>query len=153
MRHYGARGASLRSRCAKENGNMINLICAPKGGGKTKEMIKRANDALDICKGHIVYITDNDYSHEINTAIRFIDVSRYGKINEDVLIGFIKGVIASDSDVKRIYVDGLVRMLGVKIGDTEEFFIALEDVSETFKVDITVSATADKTPKFLKKYL
>lgn len=132
---------------------MINLICAPKGSGKTKEMIKRANDALDVCKGHIVYITDNNQSAEIKAAIRFIDITQYGKVTEEGLLGFIKGIIASDSDVKRIYIDGLVRMLGVALEDCEELFIAIETISELFKVDVTISATADKTPKFLKKYL
>ncbi len=132
---------------------MINVICAPKGSGKTKEMIKRANDALDICKGHIVYITDNDRSREVKTAIRFINVTQYGKVTEEGLLGFVKGIIASDSDVKRIYIDGLVRMLGVAADDLEEFFIALETVSENYKVDMIISATAEKTPKFLKKYI
>lgn len=133
---------------------MINLICGPKGSGKTKEMIKSANDALDVCKGNIVYITDtSDYSREINTSIRFINIRDYGKINADALLGFVKGVVASNTDVGKIYIDGLARMLGMTAEESEELFIVLDDVSESYRVDFVITFTCDKPPKFMKKYL
>lgn len=133
---------------------MINLICGPKGSGKTKDMIKGANDALDVCKGNIVYVTDTpNYSREINTSIRFINIRDYGKLNADSLLGFIKGIVASNTDVGKIYIDGMARMLGLAAEETEELFIALDEISETHRVDFVISFTCDKAPKFMKKYL
>ena len=34
---------------------MISLIYGAKGSGKTKEILRRANEALDVSKGNIVY--------------------------------------------------------------------------------------------------
>lgn len=133
---------------------MINLICGQKGSGKTKEMIKSANDALDVCKGNIVYLTDtSDYSREINTSIRFINIRDYGSINPDSLLGFIKGIVASNTDVGKIYIDGLARMLRIAAEESEELFIALDEISETYRVDLVISFTCDKAPKFMKKYI
>ena len=133
---------------------MINLLCGPKGSGKTKEMIKSANDALDVCKGNIAFLTDTpNYSREINTSIRFINVRDYGVANADSLLGFIKGIVASNTDVGKIYIDGLARMLNVAAEDAEELFLALDGISETHRVDFVISFTCDKVPKFMKKYL
>lgn len=133
---------------------MLNLICGPKGSGKTKEMIKSANDALDVCKGNIVFLTDtSDYSREINTSIRFINLRDYGRVNADSLVGFMKGIIASNSDVGKVYIDGLARILCITAEESEELFIALDDISEKFRVDFVISFTCDKAPKFMKKYI
>ncbi len=132
---------------------MINVIAGPKGSGKTKEMIDGANAALDVCKGNVVFVTDtSDYSREVNTAIRFINVRDFGGVSEESLIGFVKGIAASNSDVDRIYIDGLARMLGTPAEDMEGFFIALDDLSENHGVDFYLSVTCGKAPKFMKKY-
>ena len=137
---------------------MISLIYGPKGSGKTKEIISGANSELEVCKGNIVYITDTaEYSRSVKTAIRYVNVSEYlpenGKISEESLLGFIKGVIASNSDVKKIYIDGLVRTLGVTADDLEDFFTRLDNLSENSGADFCISLTCDKLPKYLKKYV
>ncbi|MBQ7227390.1 MAG: hypothetical protein IJX05_03215 [Clostridia bacterium] len=133
---------------------MIQIIAGPRGTGKTNELIKRANDALDVCKGSIVFLTDtSDYSLSVKTAIRFINVTEYGKLDERYLVGFINGLLASNSDVSRLYVDGLARMLKTSAEDMEELLIALDGISERSRVDMYISVTCDKPPKFMKKYL
>ena len=96
---------------------MINLIYGPKGSGKTKEIISAANNELDVCKGDVVYITDTaEYTRSVNTAIRYVNARELlpenGRISEEALLGFVKGNIASNSDVTEIFVDGIARMLG-----------------------------------------
>ena len=126
---------------------MINVIGGPKGSGKTKEIIRRANDALDVCKGNIVYITDtSEYSREINTSIRFTPGTAG-------MLGFLCGVVASNTDVGKIYIDGLSRILGVPAEETEELFMALDELSEAHNVDFVISVTFEKPPKFMKKYI
>ena len=133
---------------------MISVICGPKGSGKTKEIIGRANEALDVCKGNIVFLTDSpDCSRDVSTAIRYINLRDYGKVTEESLLGFLGGVVPSNSDGSKLYLDGLARLLGMPADGMEELFIGLEDLSENHDVDICVSVTCDKPPKFLKKYL
>ena len=136
---------------------MIGLIYGPKGSGKTKEILRRANDALEVSKGNIVYITDTaEYTRSIPTAIRYVNAAGYlpegGKITEEALLGFVKGVIASNSDVTEIFIDGLARMLGEGADDLEEFFVRLDGLSDRAGVQFCISLTCDKLPKFLKKF-
>ena len=137
---------------------MINLIYGPKGSGKTKEIISAANNELDVCKGDVVYITDTaEYTRSVNTAIRYVNARELlpenGRISETALLGFVKGVIASNADVKKIYIDGLVRTLGTPAEDLEDFFVRLDNLSEASGADFCISLTCDKLPKFLKKYV
>ena len=136
---------------------MIGLIYGPKGSGKTKEILRRANDALEVSKGNIVYITDTaEYTRSIPTAIRYVNAAEYlpegGKITEEALLGFVKGVIASNPDVTEIFIDGLARMLGEGADDLEEFFVRLDGLSDRAGVQFCISLTCDKLPKFLKKF-
>ncbi len=136
---------------------MIGLIYGPKGSGKTKEILRRANDALEVSEGNIVYITDTaEYTRSIPTAIRYVNAAEYlpegGKITEEALLGFVKGVIASNSDVTEIFIDGLARMLGEGADDLEEFFVRLDGLSDRAGVQFCISLTCDKLPKFLKKF-
>lgn len=136
---------------------MIGLIYGPKGSGKTKEILRRANDALEVSKGNIVYITDTaEYTRSIPTAIRYVNAAEYlpegGKITEEALLGFVKGVIASNADVTEIFIDGLARMLGEGADDLEEFFVRLDGLSDRAGVQFCISLTCDKLPKFLKKF-
>ena len=136
---------------------MIGLIYGPKGSGKTKEILRRANEALEVSKGNIVYITDTaEYTRSIPTAIRYVNAAEYlpegGKITEEALLGFVKGVIASNADVTEIFIDGLARMLGEGADDLEEFFVRLDGLSDRAGVQFCISLTCDKLPKFLKKF-
>ena len=61
---------------SREGNEMIGLIYGPKGSGKTKEILRRANDALEVSKGNIVYITDTaEYTRSIPTAIRYVNAA------------------------------------------------------------------------------
>ena len=133
---------------------MISLIYGAKGSGKTKEILRRANEALDVSKGNIVYITDTfEYTSAIPAAIRYVNASEYlpenGRISEEALLGFVKGVIASNSDVTEIFIDGLARMLKESADDLEEFFVRLDGLGDRAGVDFCISLTCDKLPAFL----
>ena len=133
---------------------MVNVICGPVGSGKTERIIKGANDALLSCDGNIVFLSDtSSYSRSIKPQIRFINVKEYMEYNEDGLFGFLSGILASNSDVKKIYIDGLARILRTDAANMQELFVKLELLSEKSGVDLTIAVTASKTPVFLKKYL
>ena len=137
---------------------MISLIYGAKGSGKTKEILRRANEALEVSKCNIVYVTDTPaYSSSIPAAIRYVNAAEYlpenGRISEEALLGFVKGIIASNSDVTEIFVDGIARMLGESADELEEFFVRLDALSDASGADFCVSLTCDKLPAALKKYI
>ena len=132
---------------------MIKLFYGPKGSGKTKKIIGSANDALDICTGSIAYITDvAEHSKDVKNEIRFFDVKDFGgKFSEDKFTGYICGIIASNSDIKRVYIDGLCRITRAA-EELEEFIIGLEKISKDNGFDLYLSVSCDKLPAFFKKY-
>lgn len=132
---------------------MINLIYGAKGSGKTKKIIHAANACAADAKGDVVYITDNDKSLEIGSTIRFINVNDYDIHCKGCLVGFLKGMIAANSDNTKFYIDGVGRILDKKPDEMEELFKKLEEISDRYGVDFTLTISAAEVPKFMKRYL
>ncbi|MEA1974601.1 MAG: twitching motility protein PilT, partial [Bacillota bacterium] len=66
---------------------MVKLIAGEKGSGKSKKLIKIANEEIKTNNGNIVFLDNSDRNiFDLNHDIRFIDVSEY---NVDTLDGFI----------------------------------------------------------------
>lgn len=133
---------------------MINLIYGVKGSGKTKRIIDEANKLSKEEKGVVVYLTDNkSHSLSLDNAIRFINVDEYGLCCESCLKGFLKGLIAGNSDISVICIDGLARFLNLKVDDLQHLFTQLEAISEMYKVNFVITISVSEVPKFMKKYI
>ncbi len=136
--------------------DMIKIISGAKGSGKTKKIINAANEAVDVAKGHLIFITDTKrYMYDLKREIRFIDVSDYAVAGEDALCGFVKGAVAGGYDNEYLFVDGIARIAGKQLGDMAQFFYMIEKVAlmRNLKVYITCSCAEDELPDFAKKYL
>ena len=134
---------------------MIQIICGPKGSGKTKRIIAAANDAVATAKGHLVFITDTKrYMYDLKREVRFIDVSDYAIAGEDALCGFIKGAIAGAYDNEYVFVDGIARIAGKPLEEMAKLFYMLERVAEMrdIKLYITCSCSEEELPEFARKY-
>lgn len=135
---------------------MIKVIYGAKGTGKTKMMIDAANQAVDVAKGHLIFITDSKRGmYDLERDVRFIDVSEYDVAGEAALCGFIKGVIAGNHDNEYVFIDGVVRIAGKPVQELAAFFYMLEKVAKNSGVTVTVSvsATKEELPDFVTKYL
>lgn len=135
---------------------MIKIIYGPKGSGKTKKAIDAANEAVNVAKGHLVFITDTKrYMYDLKREIRFIDVTDYTIAGEDALCGFIKGVIAGSYDNEYVFVDGVARIAGKNIKDMAKTFYMLEKIAKlrSLTIYITCSCSEEELPDFAKKYL
>lgn len=138
---------------------MIQLITGAKGTGKTKIIIDMANDSVATAKGDTIFLTDTDrYMYSIRYQVRTINAKQLKRgdspINEDALIGFIRGILAGNHDIETFYIDGAHRMLGKSVGEMEDFFTdiyAIAKATETQFV-LTVSENEENFPEFLKKY-
>ena len=140
---------------------MIQLITGNKGTGKTKAIIDIANDHVETAKGDIVFLTDTDrYMYSLRYQIRAINTSDLKRgteshVREDMLVGYIYGVLAGNHDIESMYIDGAHRMLGKDVSDMEHFFLDLEEIAEKTdtKFVVTVSQDEDELPEYLGKYM
>jgi energy-coupling factor transporter ATP-binding protein EcfA2 len=125
---------------------MVRLLVGHKGSGKTKQMLALANDLVDKCDGHVLFINKNeDLMYELNHAIRNVCMEEYPHItNSDEYIGFIYGIISSDHDIDTMFIDGILRYADVSLGNLPEFIERLKLISDDFGIDFTVSLSAEK---------
>lgn len=136
---------------------MINLIIGQKGAGKTKKMIQMANDAVDTTKGNIIFIDDDKRAGLMNLQhkIRFIDVRDYNVRSFDAFFGFLTGLLASNYDVEKIYLDGLYNLTNIRRDELERFVACLEGLigDNDITVYIAINITSETLPAALSKYV
>ncbi len=134
---------------------MIQLIIGAKGSGKTKKIIDQANDALLSAKGNVVFISNvAKYSQGININIRFVAAEEFDLKTDVELIGFVRGLIAGNSDIETIFIDGIARIVGKRAKESEALYKTLADISEKYKVNfvVSVSEEAENVPEFMASY-
>ena len=134
---------------------MINVIVGAKGTGKTKKIIEAANKSLETSKGDSVFLTTTTrYRMEIKPAMKFIDMKEEGIVNKDMLVGFIKGMLAANYDIENVFIDGVYKMMGTTIDspETAELLLLLERYAGV-NFTLTISCDQDALPAFIAKYL
>lgn len=133
---------------------MIHIIHGAKGTGKTKLIIEKANDS--VIDGVSVFITDTDkYIYNLKHDIRFVNATDYDIATELGLLGFIRGLIAGNTDIQHIYLDGAHRLCCKEIADMKEFYDKLGKIVDKVDLDITITVSLDEKeiPDFIKKYM
>lgn len=133
---------------------MIHIIHGAKGTGKTKLIIEKANDS--VIDGVSVFITDTDkYIYNLKHDIRFVNATDYDIATELGLLGFIRGLIAGNTDIQHIYLDGAHRLCCKDIVDMKEFYDKLGKIVDKVDLDITITVSLDEKdiPDFIRKYM
>ena len=93
----------------------VQLIYGPKGCGKTKKLVDMANDSVKDAKGVLVYIDkDNSRMHDLDHAIKLVDASEYDVRCEKTFPAFVKGLLAGNYDIQKIYFDGIIKIVNEK---------------------------------------
>lgn len=125
---------------------MVKLLIGHKGSGKTNQMLKIANEAIETAAGSIVFINKNHrLMYELSYRIRVICMEDYEHItNIDEYIGFLYGIISSDHDIETIFIDSILKHADVSMGDLPEFIERLKVISEIYGPDFVVSISAEK---------
>lgn len=92
---------------------MLKLIIGLKGTGKTKQLIDLVHSSLSVTDGDVVCIEKgNKLRFEINNQCRLIEAEEYGIDNAETLYGFVAGILASNYDVKHLFVDSALKIIG-----------------------------------------
>ncbi len=119
---------------------MLQIIIGEKGKGKTKLLIETANNDIKVSGGSILFIDQsNKHIYELSNRIRFVNVEDFQIESTDMFLGFILGLISSDSDIDKIFLDNF-KILSKSHSDKLEFIITkLKEISQKFNVDFVVS--------------
>lgn len=132
---------------------MVQLICGPKGSGKTKRLIDMANAEVGVTNGDIVFIDDDKrYMYDVKRQIRFVDVTEYYVAGEEKLYGFLTGILSSNFDITAIYLDALVHIVEKNPAELEGFITQLAEIMEkhNVKLVVNVSGEVDALPDSMK---
>ena len=133
---------------------MVKIITGKKGSGKTKVLIDMINEAAKSTSGNIVCIEKGlKLTYDINHSVRLTDMEDYNLEGIDMFYGFVNGMIAGNFDIKEIYVDGILKVVGRDYAELGILFDKLDKITgDDIKCIITVSADADELPDSVMKY-
>jgi len=136
---------------------MIQLLAGAKGTGKTKRLLNMANQSVKTTDGTIVYIDDDKrHIYDLHYDIRFVGTEGYPLSDCRVFTGFICGILSQNSDIEKIYIDGLTNIIGFVDG---EGLIKLHDELDTISKGnnvsfvISVNWDEDKLPENIREFV
>ena len=136
---------------------MVQILAGEKGEGKTKKLIAMANEAGKSANGSVVFVDDdNSRMYDLHYSVRFVDTPKFIMEDPQVFRGFVCGILSQNSDIEKIYIDGLNHIVDkVSDADFEKFIEELEKTSAEAETDMImiISRKQDLLPAEVQKYL
>ncbi|ELC8425876.1 ATP-binding protein [Clostridium perfringens] len=136
---------------------MIQLFFNQRGAGKSKNLVKLANEEIEKSKGSIIFIDDdNKRMLQLNKKVRLIPMDNYWVKSYDQFYGFLQGIISRDYDVESIYIDSIANILeDIELEDLENYLRKIELMSRELNVNVFVTIHGDVKvmPENIKKYV
>lgn len=133
---------------------MIQIIAGEKGKGKTKILIEKANNAVKVAKGSIVYLDkSNKHMYELSNKIRLINVRSYCIDNYNEFLGFVCGLISQDHDLEAIFLDSFLKIANIESSELLPTLEKMEHISNEFNIDFILSLSRNEAdlPEEIKK--
>ena len=136
---------------------MVQILAGEKGEGKTKKLIAMANEAGKSANGSVVFADDdNSRMYDLHYSVRFVDTPKFIMEDPQVFRGFVCGILSQNSDIEKIYIDGLNHIVD-KVSDADfvKFIEELEKTSAEAETDMImiISRKQDLLPAEVQKYL
>ena len=131
---------------------MVQILAGEKGEGKTKILIDLANESVSTSDGDVIYIDDDKrHIYDLNHKIRFVEVSEFPLANYRELIGFIYGIFSQNSDITKVFVDGIFKIVQ-SLGNEDLIKLV---VSKAYNVDFVLAGNVDpaELPKEVEQYI
>ncbi len=136
---------------------MIKIVYGPKGFGKTKIMLDEVNKAGENAKGNVVFISDKRFNTvSINLNVRCLYTEEYKITSAQAFNGFVNGLLAGNSDIEYVFIDGLKRIIGNDLRGGKALFRSLNALQKTYKdlkFVVSVSSTKEDLPTYISKYV
>ena len=79
---------------------------------------------------------------DLHHDVRYINTQENGKITLEYFLGFLNGVIASDYDIEKIYIDGIPGLLNLE--ELEKVVENVISISEKESIDVVMSVSETK---------
>ena len=134
---------------------MIKLITGKKGTGKTKILIDKINDAVKSTNGNLVCIEKGDnIRRSISFRVRWCDTESFDIEGADAFYGFVAGMLAGNYDIKDVFVDGILKIVGRDFDVLGVLFEKLDKLTgEEATIVFTVSADDSELPESVKQFI
>jgi hypothetical protein len=136
---------------------MIQVFCSKRGAGKSKNLIKLANERTLMSKGDSVYIDDDARRMmQLRGKIRFIDTNELGVMDSDSFYGLLCGIVSQNYDIENVYVDALSNIINQDISGSNNLFRKLQEFSQRYNLSIFINLNCeciDDLPDFIKEYV
>jgi len=136
---------------------LVKLIMGLKGSGKTKQLIGLIYRAVEEEHGDVVCIEKGaKLRYDIPHKIRLVEASQYAFDGYEFLKGFISGLHSANYDITHIFIDSVLRIIGVDVDSrAEDFLDWCESFSQREHVKFTLTFSADiaLATDRMKKYL
>ena len=135
---------------------MVKVIIGSKGSGKTKELVKCINEAVQSETGSVVCIEQGkSLMYDVDYRVRLIDAKEYAITNITLLKGFISGLHAGNFDITHIFIEGLYKLIGEDPALGDEFVAWCDTFGSTNSMNftLTVSEAPGEASEVMKKYL
>jgi hypothetical protein len=135
---------------------MVHVFYNRRGSGKTKDLIKLANEKIEVCKGDVVYLDDDERPIlELDRKIRFVSTNDFQLEDYNSFYGFLCGMISEDYDICTVCVDGLSNIVKGDIEEASHLFFKIENLAHRFNIEfyININSEKEEIPDFMKKYV
>ncbi len=134
---------------------MVTLIAGKKGSGKTKDIVKKANDELLASKGNMIFIDDDNRAmYDLHHDIRFINLSEFPISSASEFFGFICGLISNNYDIEKIFIDGIMNTVQMTEEELTTWFVKADDISSAFNINFVITLNYEsEIPASLHRFL
>ena len=101
---------------------MVQVIMGLKGSGKTKQLVKDINEAVQSETGSVVCVEfGKKLTYDIDYRVRLIDAKEYNITNVPLLKGFLSGLHAGNFDITHVFIESLYKIIGEDRATGEAF--------------------------------
>lgn len=135
---------------------MLKLIAGKKGSGKTKQLITMVNEAVETSSGKVVCIEKGSkLTYDVNHDARLLNTDDFNVSDYDSFYGFLAGIVASDYDVKEIYVDSIAKIVGDDLYKIGEFLAKVDSIASKDEINFTITVSSDEKalPENIAKFV
>ncbi|MFV0516895.1 MAG: hypothetical protein ACK5MV_05830 [Aminipila sp.] len=125
---------------------MVKLLIGKKGSGKTKTMLDMANEGIEESKGSVIFINKNQrLMCDLKHKIRVVCMEDFPHItNSDEYIGFLYGIISSDHDIEKVFIDSILKHADINEESVPEFIERLKNISKRYDIEFIVSLSLER---------
>ena len=136
---------------------MVKVIMGLKGSGKTKQLVKDINEAVQSETGSVVCVEfGKKLTYDIDYRVRLIDAKEYNITDVTLLKGFISGLHAGNFDISHIFIDSFYKLVEeAGVAEVEDFVLWCDKFGAANNMSFTVVVSEDpeKATEAMKAYL